>query len=48
MCVCVCVFFTDVWAFNLSISSSRDCLTLEDGADRMSENVGNRLPFYAT
>jgi len=24
-----------------------DCLTLEDGTDRLSRNVGKKLPFYA-
>jgi hypothetical protein len=25
-----------------------DCFTLEYGTDRLSRNVGNKLPFYAT
>jgi len=25
----------------------RNCLTLEDGMDRLSRNVGNKLPIYA-
>jgi CMP-2-keto-3-deoxyoctulosonic acid synthetase len=24
-----------------------DCLSLEDGTDRLSRNVGNQLPIYA-
>jgi len=24
-----------------------DCLTFEDGADELSQNVGNELPIYA-
>jgi hypothetical protein len=24
-----------------------DCLTLEDGTDKLSRNVGKKLPFYA-
>jgi len=24
-----------------------DCLTLDDGIDRLTRNVGTKLPFYA-
>jgi hypothetical protein len=33
--------------FSHSLFSLLDFLTIEDGADRLSWNVGNQLPLYA-
>ena len=32
----------DSWKFSV------DCLTVEDGIDRLCSNTGNQLPFYTT
>jgi hypothetical protein len=31
----------------IAMGLKEDCLTLEDGADRLSQNVGKKLPLYA-
>jgi len=43
------LFFWDVTQCRLVVTNhqSLDCLTTEDGADRLYQNVSNYLPIYA-
>ena len=45
-CVCVCVLVHVMCVFLLLQGYSK-LLTLEDGTDRLSRNVGKQLPTYA-
>jgi hypothetical protein len=41
------VFIPAVIAYLSKLTCFLDCLALEDGTDRLSRNVGNKLPIYA-